>query len=290
MANLTVTGDIDLDPASYVRQCSTILREFNHLSQDSGNLSWLVVSGGRRLFVKTAGTGQPPAPGEPVPYLDHAGRVGLLRNAIDLARSCDHPALPALLNVIESPAGPALVYEGATGELIGVPSAERDNPSSTYRRFAHLPAPVLLALFDTLIDLHVALAAAGWVAGDLYDGCLIVDFQAPALRVIDLDSYRRGATTNDMGRMFGSTRFMAPEEFELGAVFDERTTVFTLGRIVWHFATRLTENRAEFCGPAALAGVVQKACQPLATDRQAGVADLATSWFAARKAQRSRLR
>lgn len=282
MANLTVTSGIDQDPASYVRQCSTVLREFNHLSQDSGNVSWLVESGGQRLFVKTAGTTQIPAPGAPVPYLDHAGRVRLLRNAIDLARSCDHHALPALLNVIESPAGPALVYEAATGGLVGVPSEERGNPASPYQRFAHLPAPILFGLFDTLIDLHVALAAAGWVAGDLYDGCLIVDFQAPDLRVIDLDSYRRGATTNDMGRMFGSTRFMAPEEFELGAQLDERTTVFTLGRIVWHFTTRLTENRAEFCGPVGLAEIVQKACQPLATDRQASVADLATSWFAAR--------
>ncbi|WP_295697335.1 hypothetical protein [Lapillicoccus sp.] len=42
---------------------------------------------------------------------------------------------------------------------------------------------------------------------------------------------------------------MAPEEF--GAQLDERTTVFTLGRIIWHFATRLTEQRAMFCGPMA---------------------------------------
>lgn len=284
VANLTVTSDIDQGLASYVRQCSTILREFNHLSQDSGNLSWLVESGGQRLFVKTAGTTHPPAAGASLPYLDHPGRVSLLRNAIDLARSCDHHALPALLNVIESPAGPALVYEGATGDLVGVRREERGNPASPYQRFAHLPAPALLGLFDTLIDLHVALAAAGWVAGDLYDGCLIVDFQAPHLRVIDLDSYRQGATTNEMGRMFGSPRFMAPEEFELGARLDERTTVFTLGRIIWHFATRLTEHQATFCGPDCLAAVVQKASQPSPTDRHASVADFANSWFAARLA------
>ena len=284
VANLTLTSGIDQDPASYVRRCSTVLREFNHLSQDSGNVSWLVESGSQRLFVKTAGTVQPPAPGAPVPHLDHAGRVRLLRNAIDIARSCDHHALPELLNVIESPAGPVLVYEAATGDLVGVPSQERGNPASPYQRFAHLPAPVLLGLFDTLIDLHVALATAGWVAGDLYDGCLIVDFEAPDLRIIDLDSYRHGATTNEMGRMFGSTRFMAPEEFRLGAHVDERTTVFTLGRIVWHFATRLTENRAEFCGSDRLAEVVQKASQPSPTDRQASVADFDNSWFAARPA------
>ncbi len=278
VSNLTSAKVIDQDPASFVRACSTVLREFNHLSQDSGNVSWLVESAGRRLFVKTAGTTDPPEPGAPVPYFDHAGRVRLLRNAVDLASSCDHPALPALLNVIESPTGPALVYEAASGDPIRVPEDQRGDPSSPYRRLAHLPAAELLGLFDTLIDLHVALAAEGWVAGDLYDGCLIVDFRARTLSVIDLDSYRRGPTTNDMGRMFGSARFMAPEEFELGAQIDERTTVFTLGRIVWHFATRLTEDPAEFCGPTGLARVIQRACQPSPAGRQASVAGLASAW------------
>jgi serine/threonine-protein kinase len=204
--------------------------------------------------------------------------VRLLRNAVDVARSCGHPALPALLNVIESPVGPALVYAAARGDLIHVPSGQRADPTSPYQRLAHLPASALFALLDTLIDVHVALAAAGWVAGDLYDGCLIVDFRFPTLSVIDLDSYRRGPTTNDMGRMFGSTRFMAPEELELGARIDERTTVFTLGRIVWHFATRLTEDPAEFCGTIELATVIQKACEPIPADRHASVAGLAKAW------------
>jgi serine/threonine-protein kinase len=261
-----------------VREAGTVLREFNHLTQDSGNVSWLVETSGGRLFVKTAGTTAPPVPGAPVPYFDHAGRIELLRNAVDVARSCDHEALPRLLNVIESPEGPALVYEAASGDLVRVPPDQRDDPASPYQRLAHLPAAVMLGLFDSLIDVHVALAAAGWVAVDLYDGCLIVDFAAPSLRVIDLDSYRQGVTTNDMGRMFGSSTYMAPEEFERGAVIDERTTVFTLGRIVWHFATRLTEDADSFCGPAALRGVIQQACETSPDHRHASVAELAHAW------------
>lgn len=278
MSDLTTASRIDQYPATFVRESGTVLRTFDHRTQDSGNVSWLVESAGQRLFVKTAGTTGPPVPGAPVPYFDHAGRVRLLRNAVDLARSCDHPALPALLNVIESPVGRALVYEAARGDLVGVPSEERGDPASPYQRFAHLPAPVMLGLFDTLIDAHVDLAAAGWVAGDLYDGCLIVDFEKADLCLVDLDSYRRGPTTNDMGRMFGSTRFMAPEEVELGARIDERTTVFNLGRIVWHFATRLTEDPAAFCGPAGLARVVEKACEPSPADRYASVSELARAW------------
>jgi serine/threonine-protein kinase len=278
MSSLSIVSRIDEDPATYVRECGTVVREFNHLTQDSGNVSWLVESAGRRFFVKTAGTTDRPVVGAPVPYLDHAGRVGLLRNAVDLARSCDHHALPALLNVIESPVGPVLVYEAANGDLVHVSPEHRSDPTSAYQRLGHLSASALIGLFDTLIDLHVALAAAGWVAGDLYDGCLIVDFEVPALRVIDLDSYRRAPSTNDMGCMFGSPRFMAPEEFELGARIDERTTVFTLGRIVWHFATRLTEDVAGFCGPPALARVIQKACETSPADRYASVAELAAAW------------
>lgn len=275
---LRTVSRIEQDPATYVGEHSTVLREFGPLSQDSGNVSWLVESAGQRLFVKTAGTTGPPAPGAPVPYFDHAGRVRLLRNAVEVARSCEHPALPTLLNVIESPLGPALVYESASGDLIRVPREERDDPASPYQRLAHLPASAMFALFDTLIDLHVDLAAAGWVAGDLYDGCLVVDFQTSALSVIDLDSYRRGPTTNDMGRMFGSTRFMAPEELERGARIDERTTVFTLGRLGWHFGTRLTEDPSDFCGTTALARVIRRACEPSPADRYASVADLGHAW------------
>jgi serine/threonine-protein kinase len=270
-------------PEVYVRRSGRVVAEFGDLTQDSGNVSWLVDVGDRRVFVKTAGSDAPPRPGAPVPYFDHEGRVRLLRNAIELAESCQHPALARLLNVIESPQGPVLVYEAATGELVGVPRESRRDPSSAYQRFAHLPAEQLLGVFDVLVDLHLDLAAAGWIACDLYDGCLILDFATTTLTVIDLDSYRRGPSANDMGRMFGSTRFMAPEELELGATIDERTTVFTLGRLVGHFGTRLTEQADDFCGPPSTLRVMQRACRPSRSDRFPSVASFAGEWAAARR-------
>ncbi len=283
MSDLLTARTIAEEPGDFVRRHGTVNAEFGPLTQGSGNVSWLVDVGDRCVFVKTAGTRCGPLPGDPVPYFDHEGRVRLLRNAIVLAGSCRHPALPRLLNVLESPSGPALVYEAARGELVGVPREARDDPASAYQRFAHLPADRLFGVFDVLVDLHVALAAAGWVACDLYDGCLIVDFETAALKVVDLDTYRRGPSVNDMGRMFGATRFMAPEEFELGAVIDERTTTFTLGRLVWHFGTRLTEQAEDFCGSAAVAQVVEQACQPSPADRHASVASFARAWTRARR-------
>ncbi len=283
MSELLRVTSIAGAPGDFVRRHGTVIAEFGPGSQDSGNVSWLVDVGVRRLFVKTAGDDAPARPGTPVPFLDHEGRVRLLRNAIELAASCRHPALARLLNVIESPHGPALVYEAAVGELVGVPRCSRDDPARAYQRFARLPADQRLRVFDALIDLHTAVAEAGWVACDLYDGCLIVDFTTMSLTVVDLDTYRRGPSVNDMGRMFGSSRFMAPEEFELGAVLDQGTTVYTLGRLVWHFCTRLTERVDDFCGPPSLAAVVQRACQHSPADRYPDVASFATAWVEARQ-------
>lgn len=283
MSELLTAETIAEDPVVYVHRQGTVVAEFGQLTQDSGNVSWLVDVGARRLFVKTADATGPQAPGAPVPYFDHEGRVRLLRNAIDLAHSCRHPALPQLLNVIESPSGPALVYAAAQGELVGVARGNRDDPASAYQRFAHLPADQLFGVFGVLIDLHVALAVAGWIASDLFDGCLIVDFATASLTVIDLDSYRRGPSINDMGRMFGSTRFMAPEEFELGALIGERTTVFTLGRLVWYFGTRLTDQVEDFCGSRAVAQVIQNACRPSRAERHDSVATFAEAWRIARR-------
>ena len=288
MAAFLGVADIDEPASAYVARHGRVEREFSLLTQDSGNVSWIVEAPEGRLFIKTAGTDDPPPPGAPTPYFDHPGRVRLLRNAVDLARSCDHPALPVLLNVIETPAGPMLVYRAVPGELIGVTASPgistaelRADPASAYQRFASLPAAAQLPVFDTLIDLHRVLAGLGWVACDLYDGCLIVDFDTLTLHVVDLDAYRRGPSRNDMGRMFGSRRFMAPEELELGASLDQRTTVFTLGRLVQHFTTRLTEDVKYFDGPDGLAAVVARALEPAPEDRFPTVAAFASAWRSA---------
>ncbi len=162
MSELLRVGAITAeDIGGYVRRHATVIEQFDHLTQDSGNVSWLVKVEDQRLFVKTAGGQDGANHGGSVPYFDHAGRVNLLRNAVELAGSCSHSALPRLLNVIESPSGPALVYEAASGDLVHSPPDSRDVPDSAYQSFAHLPAEKLLGVFDVLIDLHVSLAAAG---------------------------------------------------------------------------------------------------------------------------------
>ena len=265
---LTDCPATDLPPLDFLRSVGTVFAEFGANTQDSGNVSYGVDVGGDRFFVKTAGV-----PNDPLPRLDHPARVALLRNAVRLSESVRHPLLPPLYQVIESPDGPMLVYPWVDGELLGVPRERRDDPQSSFQRFRHLPATSLLACLDSLLGLHVKLSQAGWIAGDFYDGSLLYEFASKRLRVIDLDSYRDAPYSNTMGRMFGSSRFMAPEEYEKGARIDEQTTVYVMGRTALVFLPD---------GLPALLQVAAKACAPEREKRFGTMAAFFHAWQEAR--------
>jgi serine/threonine-protein kinase len=268
---------INEQPEQYLRSVGTLFAEFGALTQDSGNVSYGVQIGAERYFVKTAGR-----PDDPRPFLNHAARVALLRNAVRLSESCRHPTLPRLYRVIESPSGPLLFYQWLDGELIGAPRARRDDPESAFQRFRRLPAATIQERLDAIFDLHHELARAGWIAVDFYDGCLIYDFKSGRLGIVDLDMYREGSFRNEMGRMFGSTRFMAPEEFELGALIDERTNVFVMGRTALVFLSDGALSADAFRGTRALFEVVAGACEPERSRRFDSMAAFYKAWRAAR--------
>ncbi len=270
---------IKTEAEQYLRSVGTVFVEFSGPTQDSGNVSYGVQIEGERYFVKTAGN-----PDDLRPVVKHPARVALLRNAIGLHKSCNHFTLPRLYRVIESPSGPLLVYEWLNGELLGVHRAQRDNPASAFQRFRSLPVATVLNCLDAVFDLHDEIARAGWIAVDFYDGCLIYDFAAQRLGVVDLDHYREGPFHNEMGRMLGSTRFMAPEEFELGALINEQTNVFVMGRTALVFLSDGTLNADAFQGSRALFEVVAKACEPQRSRRFDSMVAFCHAWRAARAA------
>jgi serine/threonine-protein kinase len=262
---LTAEGT-ELTPDAFVAQHADVFHVFDWASQDSGNVSYGVRVGDERLFIKTAGS-----PEDPRPFLPYPERVALLRNAVRLARSVSDPALPALRNVVESAAGPLLVYEWVDGELVGTSASRRSDPTSAFARFLALDPRERSSALDVVFRLHVKLAASGWIASDFYDGSLLYDFEHRRMHVIDLDSYRDGPFTNDMGRMFGSSRFMAPEEYERGARIDERTTVFTMGRTAAQFLS---------LGEPAIDALIARACEPDPQRRFGSVAEFYRAWSA----------
>jgi len=247
-------GAIDESPATWIKTLGTTFARFGAHTQDSGNISYGVDVDGTRFFLKTAGD-----PADQAPYLDFDARQGLLRNAAELAKTIHHPLLPAFHGLIESPGGPVLVYDWRDGEHLGTARDQRENPETAYQRFRALPADEILAALDQLFDLHAHLTAAGWVEGDFYDGALLYDFTQHRLTMIDPDSYHLGPYRNDMGRMFGASRFMAPEEFSLGAPIDDRTTAYVMARAALVFLSDGTLDRTSFRGPDPLYAVTQQA-------------------------------
>jgi serine/threonine-protein kinase len=166
--------------------------------QDSGCLSYGVERAGRRWFVKTAT--EPRA-------------AGPMTRVVALHRAVRHPAIVR----------PVAVLNAAT-----VQGGDR----SALERFRRLPADEIRRALDAILDAHVAIAAAGWISVDLYDGCFLYDFDDRRMHLVDLDEYRPGPFVLDADRLPGSRRYMAPEEWARGATIDERTTVHHLGRTV----------------------------------------------------------
>jgi serine/threonine protein kinase len=263
---LLTTKRTDLAATAFVAKHARVFTVFDATTQDSGNVSYGASLGTQRVFVKTAGSAL-----EPAAVLSHDERVSLLHNAVRIAHSLSDPVVPALLNVVECVDGPVLIYDWVEGELLRSPSLRRSDPSSAFARFSALHSRERIAALDLIFRLHVKLRQRGWIAGDFYDGCLIYDFARSRLRVVDLDNYRDAPFINDRGRMFGSSRFMAPEENLLGAPIDERTTVFTMGRTIQQFLG------TDVAGAKL---VSSRACEPDPERRFGSLAEFYEAWSA----------
>jgi serine/threonine-protein kinase len=228
---------------------------------------------GKRYVIKAATTGEADA---------------VLRNALRVHERVAHPAIVPLLHHFETPQGIALVYPWADGEVlrdrVDPAVLPMDDEASPYRRFLALPVGQRCDAIRQVFDAHVAVAAAGLVAVDLYDGSIVYDFDRRQLRVIDIDFYRPGPYALDRERQLGSLTFMAPEELERGATIDERTTVFTLGRFGLVFlgcARHEPPRPSTFEGTAQQWDLLRAATRDDPGERLPSVAALLDGWDAA---------
>jgi len=267
---LGLTSVDDSDVEGFLREVGEVF--VVHRGHDSNNTSAGVEAGGR-WFVKWAT--DPEA-------------VSRLASAVRFHTAVSHPAIAALRGWFTFPAGLAVVHDWVTGEVLndllapgGLP---RQDPRSAFARFRRLGLREILAAVSTVFDAHLAVAGRGFVAVDFYDGCLIYDFGRRTVRLCDLYSYRPGPYILDRDREFGSTRFMAPEEFRRGAQIDQRTTVFTLGRTAFVLLSdgpRGEQARSLWRGSHALYQVAQTATQADPGQRYQSVANLCRAWRSA---------
>jgi serine/threonine protein kinase len=233
---------------------------------DSGCTSYGVEDGGDRWFVKVA----------------YDADVDQLRSAERFHAAVAHPAIVPLLHAFDVPGGRAVVYPWVAGEILNDPLAPGGRPrtatDSALNRFRARPVGSIERVLDTLIDAHVAVVGAGFVAVDFYDGCLMYDAATEQVRLVDLDGYRPGPYVLEADRQYGSRRFMAPEEFVRGSTLDERTTVYTLGRT----ARVLLGEAGHWRGSAASERVVDRATADAPADRFGSVDAFAAAWFDSR--------
>lgn len=99
----------------------------------------------------------------------------------------------------------------------------------SHKKFMQISIEKRLQVYDDILDFHINVTKQGYVAIDFYDGSIMYDFSKEKTIICDIDFYTKTPFTNNMGRLWGSSRFMSPEEFKLGAVIDEITNVYTMG-------------------------------------------------------------
>ncbi|MBD5093837.1 MAG: serine/threonine protein kinase [Subdoligranulum sp.] len=195
---------------------------------------------GEKVFCKIAGVGTVEAEVSP------EESVRILKNAVSLYRTLRHPALVRIIEEYEQGPFYAAIFAWAEGECLfdhwnferyanGVPSPRE--------RFLALPAAKRLAAVDVLFSFLQNVAEKGYAAVDFYDGSILYDFETDKLTICDIDLFRKSPTMNNMGAdWYGTKRLKAPEEYELGGVIDERTTLFTLGALIFDFFGGFSEE------------------------------------------------
>lgn len=267
------TTPLQLDELLDSLGCS-VIRTFGNRVDSRSVVLGIEAAGGHRYIVKHA--------------VDHAA-VAWLQSARRFHADVRHPAIPTVLHQVETAHGFALVEEWGAGEILadGYDDAvlPPDHADSACQRFLRLDVDKIAAAIDQLIDAHIAVVDAGYVAVDLYDGCVLYDFATARLALVDLDHYRPGPYVLDVDRQFGSASYMAPEEFCRGATIDERSTVFTLGRMALVYlgcARKAVARRADFRGTDDQFAVATQACAPAPDRRIQSVRELQDQWRACR--------
>jgi serine/threonine protein kinase len=248
----------------FLARWGTVFRVLDE--QDSGNLCFGVDGPEGRVFVKYAGAATVRYDGVVADAVDR------LRAAATVYRELAHPTLVRLREHAETEHGVALVFDWTDAVSVGRQYEQR-------ARLAHLSTAARVDAVQQIYDFSAHVAALGWVAIDLYDGSVMVDPATARVVLCDLDVYRRAPTVNDMGRMWGSTRFMSPEEYALGATIDEVSTVVTLGALAHTFlGDDAGKAREAWSGGDERFRIAARALEPDRDRRWPSIAALAQAW------------
>lgn len=251
----------------FLKEYGTVFKVFD--DQDSGNICFGTEKDGRRYFVKFAGAPAERYGGDP------ADAVARLKATLPVYRDLQHRNLIEFLEAKDLGGGFAMVFRWAAGDCMGVMYPAQ------HRRFMKLPARDRLCVFSDILDFFEYIASQNYVAIDFYDGSILYDFENGKTTICDIDFFRRQPCINDMGRMWGSSRFQSPEEYQLGASIDEITNVYTLGATAFALFGDGDRTREKWQLDSRLFDIAAKAVSEERTERQQSIRQIKEEWEAA---------
>lgn len=279
----------------FVQEYGKVFKVYD--DQDSGNICFgvcgerksgpvlLPENKGERYFVKFAGAPTERYEGEP------GEAVERLKDTLPIYRDLRHPSLIELVDVREAAGGFAMVFKWAEGDCMG-----RMYPAQ-HQRFMNMPSEDRLQVFRDVAVFLEYVNSRGYVAIDFYDGSVLYDPDGqgePAAPDRNAESTRRGRTTicdidffskkpyfNSMGRMWGSSSFMSPEEFTLGAEIDEITNVYTAGAFAFALFGGYRRKAGTWTLGQASFEVARRAVSEDRGSRQQSLRQLLQEWEAA---------
>ena len=253
---------------SFLKQYGTVFRVFD--DQDSGNICFGVCGeDGARRFIKYAGAATKRG------SVTAKKAIENLLKTERIYRDLAHPTLIRLQKVFDKGDGFGMIFDWEDGVCMGRMYPEMNE------KFHALPTAVHLQVFDDLMQFLDHTARKGYVAVDFYDGSVMYDPMRKKTIVCDIDFFRSKPAVNDMGRMWGSARFMSPEEFCLSAAMDEVTNVYTLGAFAFALFGRYSRERSDWKLNEKTYAVAKRAVSDNRVLRQQSIAELMEEWHCA---------
>ena len=248
----------------FLRRFGRVFKVFD--DQDSGNICFGTEKDGERYFIKFAGAPTEQYNGIPMDAVER------LRATVPVYHALRHPNLVELIDAMEIGGGYAVVFRWADGDCMG-----RMYPAS-HQRIMNLPLEKKLGLYRDLLGFLHHTAENGYFAVDFYDGSVMYDEASGKTTVCDIDFFRKMPTANDMGRMWGSSRFQSPEEYRLGDTLDEVTNVYTAGAMAFALFGNYQRTQEAWLLNDESYHVARRAVSDERSERQQTIVNLIDEW------------
>ncbi len=250
---------------SFLSKYGKVFKVFD--DQNSGNICFGIEKDGQRYFVKYAGA----------PTAKYAGlpedAINRLVKTLSIYKNLNHPNLIKYVGSEYIGTGFALVFKWADGECMG------RMYEASHKRIMELSIDVKLNMFSDIIQFLEHINTQGYVAIDFYDGSIMYDTHTSTTTICDIDFFEKKPYINSVGRLWGSKRFMSPEEYRIDSTIDEITNVFTLGRMGFSLFTDSNYESEEWVLSHERFCILMKATSPERDKRFSSIEKFRIAWI-----------